>query len=52
MTSQQETDFKASGLTIPVTTPAMPGGLFAIDRKYWEKLGKYDLDMNIWGVCF
>jgi len=28
----------------------MPGGLFAIDRHFWEKIGKYDLGMDIWGV--
>ena len=27
----------------------MAGGLFSIDRKYFEELGEYDAGMNIWG---
>lgn len=33
----------------PYHSPTMPGGLFAIDRKYFVKLGEYDLGMSIWG---
>ncbi len=35
--------------TREVWSPTMAGGLFAIDRRYFYKLGAYDPGMNIWG---
>jgi len=36
-------------MTAPFRTPVMAGGLFAIDRAYFQQIGTYDDQMNIWG---
>ncbi|XP_007948331.1 inactive polypeptide N-acetylgalactosaminyltransferase-like protein 5 [Orycteropus afer afer] len=37
------------GPTAPVRSPAMAGGIFAIDRHYFYEIGQYDKGMNLWG---
>lgn len=36
-------------ITEPFRTPAMAGGLFAMDKDYFFELGAYDDQMEIWG---
>lgn len=35
--------------TTAIRTPMIAGGLFVINKKYFEKLGKYDMKMDVWG---
>ncbi|KAK5605719.1 Polypeptide N-acetylgalactosaminyltransferase 11 [Crenichthys baileyi] len=37
------------GASGPIRSPTMAGGLFAMDRKYFNELGQYDAGMDIWG---
>ncbi|XP_066091874.1 inactive polypeptide N-acetylgalactosaminyltransferase-like protein 5 [Saccopteryx bilineata] len=33
----------------PIRSPAMAGGIFAINRHYFNEIGQYDKGMNLWG---
>nr|XP_015214277.1 PREDICTED: polypeptide N-acetylgalactosaminyltransferase 13 isoform X2 [Lepisosteus oculatus] len=46
---QREMDRRKGDRTLPVRTPTMAGGLFSIDRDYFEEIGTYDPGMDIWG---
>ncbi|XP_047206439.1 polypeptide N-acetylgalactosaminyltransferase 11 [Girardinichthys multiradiatus] len=37
------------GASGPIRSPTMAGGLFAMDRRYFNELGQYDAGMDIWG---
>ncbi|KAG4076248.1 hypothetical protein HA402_014797 [Bradysia odoriphaga] len=47
--SPQERAARQKDPTTAISTPMIAGGLFVINKKYFEKLGKYDMKMDVWG---
>lgn len=40
---------RRESLAEPIFSPTLSGGLFSIDREFFEKLGTYDSGFEIWG---
>ena len=36
-------------LSEPFQTPAMPGGIFAVNAHWFAEIGSFDQKMEIWG---
>lgn len=47
--SQGERQARQKDPTQSIRTPMIAGGLFVINKAYFEKLGKYDTQMDVWG---
>jgi polypeptide N-acetylgalactosaminyltransferase len=39
---------KLKDVSEPISSPTMPGGLFSIDKAFFERLGYYDPGFEIW----
>jgi polypeptide N-acetylgalactosaminyltransferase len=49
MLGEEELKRRKKDISAPFKSPAMAGGLFAINREYFFEIGSYDAEMKIWG---
>ncbi|KAI0208904.1 Polypeptide N-acetylgalactosaminyltransferase 2 [Lamellibrachia satsuma] len=47
--TMQEIEGRRGNPIAPIRTPMIAGGLFLVDKKRFEEIGKYDTSMNVWG---
>ncbi|XP_067942702.1 polypeptide N-acetylgalactosaminyltransferase 2-like [Watersipora subatra] len=47
--SAEEIAARSSNPIAPIRTPMIAGGLFSIDRSWFNEVGKYDMQMEVWG---
>ena len=47
---QREQKRRINPASDPLQTPAMAGGLFSIDKQFFEQLGTYDPSFEFWGA--
>ncbi|CAI9724744.1 Hypothetical predicted protein [Octopus vulgaris] len=47
--SSEEIRKRETNPTLPIKTPLIAGGLFTIDKSWFNELGKYDTKMDVWG---